>query len=326
MEYIIDVSGLKKSFKVSVRNKAGFTSAVKALFKREYTIVDAVKDIDFKVEKGEIRGLIGPNGAGKSTTIKILSGVLYPTEGSVKVMDFIPWKQREEYVKKIGVVFGQKSQLWWDLPPLDTFLLNRKMYNIPQKTFEHNVDYFVELLGIQEVVKRPVRQLSLGERMKCELVCALLHEPELIYLDEPTIGLDVISKEIIRNFIKQVNKDKKTTFILTTHDLADIENLCENVTIINNGTIVFNDSLDRLRTFFSSKKIIDVKFNREVDRQELGEFSVLESDVRSASIEVDLSGTDIQSELQKVIGKLPIQDINVNDISIEAVIKQIYQA
>ena len=325
-QYIINIDGLKKEFKVHKRTESGVLSALKSIIHREYNIVTAVKDLDLKVKPGEIRGLIGPNGAGKSTTIKILSGILYPSEGTVDVMGYTPWSQREEYVKKIGVVFGQKSQLWWDLPAIDTFALNKQMYCIPNDLFQRNVEYFSELLSISDVITKPVRQLSLGERMKCEFVCALLHEPPLVYLDEPTIGLDIISKEAIRSFIKKVNKDKGMTFIVTTHDLSDIEDLCENVSIINNGTIVFNDSIDKLKGYFSDKKIIEVKFSKHIDESLLSGFKVISSDPFHANFEIETVGTNLQDEISRIFHNLPVQDINVNNINIEEVIKYIYKA
>ncbi|EPR13381.1 ABC transporter ATP-binding protein [Ruminiclostridium papyrosolvens] len=323
-EYIIDVEGLKKDFKVHKRDKSGLLSSLKSLFIRDYKLVTAVNNLDLRIRQGEIRGLIGPNGAGKSTTIKILSGILYPTEGTVNVMGYTPWTQREEYVKKIGVVFGQKSQLVWDLPAIDTFALNKQMYSISDKTFDNNIKYFKELLNIGDVITKPVRQLSLGERMKCEFVCALLHEPPLVYLDEPTIGLDIISKEAIRSFIKMVNKEKGTTFIVTTHDLSDIEDLCENVSIINNGTIVFNNSIEKLKTYFSDKKVIEVKFSRQINPSLLEGFKVTSSGPYFVNIEIETINTSLQDEISKIFKELPVQDINVNNINIEEVIKHIY--
>ncbi len=323
-QYIINIEGLKKEFKVHKRTKSGVMSALKSIIHREYNIVTAVRDLDLKVKPGEIRGLIGPNGAGKSTTIKILSGILFPSSGNVDVMGYTPWTQREEYVKKIGVVFGQKSQLWWDLPAIDTFALNKQMYSIPDDIFQKNIDYFSDLLNISDVITKPVRQLSLGERMKCEFACALLHEPPLVYLDEPTIGLDIISKEAIRSFIKMVNRDKGMTFIVTTHDLSDIEDLCENVSIINNGTIVFNDSIDKLKCYFSDKKIIEVKFSKQIDESLLSGFKVISSGPFHANIEIETVGTSLQDEISEIFHRLPVQDINVNNINIEEVIKHIY--
>ena len=326
-EPIIEAIGLKRIFKVSCRDRTGLFSSLMSLIVRKYQFVAAVAGIDLTINRGEIRGLIGPNGAGKSTTIKILSGVLYPTAGQVRVMGFTPWLEREEYVRHIGVVFGQKSQLWWDLPPIDTFSLNQKMYHIPPKVFHANLEYFKELLGVREVITRPTRQLSLGERMKCELICAMLHEPPLVFLDEPTIGLDVLSKEAIRNFIKQSNREKGTTFILTTHDLSDIEDLCENVTIINKGIIVYNDTLPNLKTQVSPKKIMEIKFTKPVPREMLAVFQVLSYNPLFVTIEVAPEQEDtLMVELSKIIGALPVRDININDPGIEEVIKQIYSA
>lgn len=321
---IIVASNLTRQFKVAVRQKSGFMSALKSLAKRDYVTVSAVKNVNFNVKKGEIRGLIGPNGAGKSTIIKIMSGVLYPSSGQVDVMGYKPWLQRQEYVKNIGVVFGQKSQLNWDLPALDSFNLNKRLYGIQDAVFNENIKYFKDLLGISEIVNKPVRQLSLGERMKCEFACAMLHNPPLIFLDEPTIGLDIVSKEAVRNFITRVNRDKNTTFILTTHDLSDIENLCKNITVINKGSIMFDDSLDRLRKYFTNKKIIKVQFSQPVDSSVLEPLhpSVFES--MSASFEVDTSRESIKSVISNLFTYLPVADIDVGNVDIEEVIKYLY--
>jgi ABC-2 type transport system ATP-binding protein len=322
---IIQVEGLKKVFKVHLRNRSDLMAALKSLVAREIKYVEAVSGIDLRIHQGEIRGLIGPNGAGKSTTIKVLSGVLFPTAGKVKVMGYTPWQERENLVKRIGVVFGQKSQLWWDLPAIDAFALNKKMYEIPEEVYTRNIAYFKDLLHIGEVVNKPVRQLSLGERMKCEFACALLHNPPLVFLDEPTIGLDIISKKAIRSFIKKVNHDLGTTFILTTHDLDDIEDLCERVSIINKGTIVFDDPLEKLKTFFASKKIIELRFQREIPRTQLEQFNIISYEPYAARIEIDLASSPLPEEITKIFGLFPIHDININNIAIEEVIKFIYE-
>lgn len=322
--YAITVTGLKKVFKVPKKKHPGLLASVKSLFDREFSYINAVDGIDLKIAEGEIRGLIGPNGAGKSTTIKILSGVLYPSEGSVDVMGYTPWLQRHKYVKQIGVVLGQKTQLWWDLPAIDTFRLHKVMYSIDEKNFNENIAYFSEVLNIGDVINRPVRQLSLGERMKCELVCALLHEPKLIYLDEPTIGLDLLSKEAVRTFIKKVNQDKKTTFILTTHDLEDIENLCGNVTIINKGKVAYDDSIGNLRTFFSNKKLIEVKFAKAVAKDELSHYNVRMLSPFAAKMEIDINERSLQTEVYNIFNTLPVHDINISSIDIEEVIKKVY--
>jgi len=323
---IIQMHDVNKTYKVYHREE-GFLASLRSVIHREYKMLTAVDDINLNIELGEVRGLIGPNGAGKSTTIKMLSGILHPSSGDISVMGMIPWKERERYVRNLGVVFGQKSQLWWDLPAVDTFGLQKEMYRIPTAAFRQRLDYFSRMLNIEEVMRKPVRLLSLGERMKCELVCAMLHEPPLIFLDEPTIGLDVISKETIRQFIKQVNRDKKTTFIITTHDLSDLEDLCERVTIINKGTVVFDDTLEKLRVYFSHKKVVDVKFTHPVTEDELSGLSLKSFNPLMATIEFTMDDSStIRQELGRILETLPVQDINVNNIRIEEVIKQIYLA
>ena len=231
---IINVKNLSKSYKIAVRD-GGFKSAIKAFFKREYKVIKAVDNISFNVGEGEIVGYIGPNGAGKSTTIKMLAGILKPDSGNIVIDGMNPFDNRINYVKEIGVVFGQKSQLWWDIPAIESFDLLRDIYKIPNDEYMKTRDELVKLLELEEVIKMPVRQLSLGGRMKCELVASLLHNPKILFLDEPTIGLDAISKVVVRDFIKNINKEKKVTVILTTHDMADIESLANRVIVIGNG-------------------------------------------------------------------------------------------
>lgn len=324
-EDLIIINNITKIFKVAEKSKDGLISSIKSLFIRRYKYIKAVDNISLNIKKGEIRGLIGPNGAGKSTLIKMISGILYPTSGSIRVMGLTPWIHRRKYLQKIGVLLGQKTQLFWDLPPIDTFALNKKIYKIPDKRFTENLNFFKEILQLDEVIKKPVRNLSLGERMKCEFVCALLHDPELVYLDEPTIGLDIIAKDSIRKFIKAINDERKVTFILTTHDLSDIEKLCRNITIINNGLIVFNNTLDELKKYFSNKKVIRIKFTRQIDIKELDKYQVLEFSRYSAAIEIDLSKRNQQSEINEIFKKLPAKDITIENINIEDVIKKIYK-
>ncbi|MBW3004058.1 ATP-binding cassette domain-containing protein, partial [Candidatus Woesearchaeota archaeon] len=226
MKPIIEVKNLKKVYKTHKREQ-GLANAIKSLIRRKYVVKEALSGVSFSINKAEIVGLIGPNGAGKSTTIKALSGVLYPTSGSVRVMNFTPWKDRETYVRHLGVVFGQKHQLYWDIPALDTFYLYKDLYSLDEKEFKQRLDYMIKYLDVEEVVKKPVRDLSLGERMKCKIIASLIHNPELVFLDEPSIGLDVIAKDKLRDFILGVNKRYGTTFIVTTHDMQDIEKLCK---------------------------------------------------------------------------------------------------
>lgn len=323
---IVQVTNMKKIYQVHLREE-GLLASFKSVFRRKYKQVEAVSGINLHIRKGEIRGLIGPNGAGKSTTLKILSGVLHPSSGEVKVMDMVPWEEREKFVLSLGVVFGQKSQLWFDLPAVDTFALQKEMYHIPADQYRERLTYLSEMLDIVEVMKKPVRQLSLGERMKCELVCALLHQPPLIFLDEPTIGLDVISKETIRQFIKKVNQEQGTTFIITTHDLGDLEDLCERVTIINKGSVVYDDTFANLGKFFSNKKLVEVKFTRPISRDMLEGFDVRSFDPKVSTLEINLpEDGSMQQDINKIFNKLPVQDININNIKIEEVIKQIYTA
>ena len=258
MKNIIEVDGVKKYYKIAKREK-GFFQTVKHLFHREYEVRKAVDDISFSIKKGEIVGFIGPNGAGKSTTIKMLSGILYPDAGTVKVNGFIPWKQRKQYVKNIGVVFGQKSQLNWDLPLIESFELMRYIYRIPKKKYEENLEKFTKLLDMESFINQPVRQLSLGQRMRGDIVASLLHSPEIVFFDEPTIGLDVVAKEKIREFIKYMNKTEQTTIIFTTHDMQDVEKVCERLIIIDLGKKIFDGSIDEIKQKYANSKSIKIQ-------------------------------------------------------------------
>lgn len=249
---IIDVRDLRKTYTTFQRGHT-FKEALASLFVRKTIEVEAVKGISFQIGKGEIVGFLGPNGAGKSTTLKILTGVLHPTSGDVRIMRFVPWKQRRSYVARIGAVFGQKSQLLWDIPPLDAFYMNKAIYAIPLSEFEETLNELTELLDVRDVSRKPTRQLSLGERMKCEFIMAMLHRPDIVFLDEPTIGLDVIAKENIREFITKMNR-KGVTFILTTHDLDDVEQLAERVIVINHGEVVFDDSIGASEGMWAAAK------------------------------------------------------------------------
>lgn len=257
METMIQVSGVKKYYKIAKREK-GFFQAVKNLFYRKYEIKKAVDDISFSIKKGEVVGFIGPNGAGKSTTIKMLSGILYPDAGEVVVNGYIPWKQRKQYVKNIGVVFGQKSQLNWDLPLIESFELMKYIYRIPTKKYEENLQKFTELLDMESFINQPVRQLSLGQRMRGDIVAALLHSPEIVFFDEPTIGLDVVAKEKIRAFVKYMNQTEQTTIIFTTHDMQDIEKVCERLIIIDTGKKIFDGSIEEIKSKYADSKTVEI--------------------------------------------------------------------
>ena len=242
----IEVRQISKTFKLA-KKKSGLKEAFKSFFKREYQYIEAVSDISFSIEKGEIIGYIGPNGAGKSTTIKILSGILNPDKGECIIDGMTPWKDRKKFVKKIGVVFGQRSQLWWDIPTEDTFLLLKDIYDISDEEYQKNKEDLIERLNLKDIINIPVRQLSLGQRMRCEIAASLLHNPEILFLDEPTIGLDAVSKQLVRDFIKRLNKEKQTTIILTSHDTSDITALAKRIILIGKGKVLYDGNLRVLK-------------------------------------------------------------------------------
>lgn len=243
---MITLEHVRKTYKVSKRD-AGFLSACKSLFHKEYELIHALDDVSFSISDGEMVGYIGPNGAGKSSTIKILSGILTPEEGTCLVDGLTPWKNRIEYVKRIGVVFGQRSQLWWDVPVMDSFELLKEIYQVDKQGFNRNLEQLTEMLNLSELLKTPVRQLSLGQRMRCEIAASLLHDPKLLFLDEPTIGLDAVSKLAVRDFILKLNKEKNTTVILTTHDMQDIEALTNRVILIGKGKILLDGTINDIK-------------------------------------------------------------------------------
>lgn len=243
---MIELQGICKTFRVAKRD-AGFKEAVKALFHKEYTLVHALQDVSFTIGEGEMVGYIGPNGAGKSSTIKVMSGILTPDAGECRIDGRTPWKDRKEHARQIGVVFGQRSQLWWDVPIVDSFELIRDIYDVDRREYRRNLEELTEELELSEILKTPARQLSLGQRMRCEVAASLLHSPRILFLDEPTIGLDAVSKIAVRQFIHRLNVEKKTTVILTTHDMQDIEALTERILLIGKGRILLDGSLEELR-------------------------------------------------------------------------------
>ncbi|MBO5113925.1 MAG: ATP-binding cassette domain-containing protein [Lachnospiraceae bacterium] len=248
---MITMQHVCKTYKVSKRD-AGFSSAFKALFHKEYEYIHALDDVSFTISDGEMVGYIGPNGAGKSSTIKILSGILTPEQGTCLVNGMTPWKNRIAYVKNIGVVFGQRTQLWWDVPVMDSFELLKEIYRIDTPSYRRTLTELTEMLGLSSLLQMPVRQLSLGQRMRCEIAASLLHDPEILFLDEPTIGLDAVSKLAVRDFIKKRNQEKNTTVILTTHDMQDIEALTDRVILIGKGSILLDGTIEDIKTGFES--------------------------------------------------------------------------
>jgi ABC-2 type transport system ATP-binding protein len=323
VDALVEVQQLRKVFRVSQRTQSGMWSSVKGFVHRQHTDVVAVDGVDLSVATGEIRALIGPNGAGKSTIIKVLSGILHPTAGQVRCLGVTPWADRTSYVRRIGAVFGQKTQLLWDLPAVDTFALNQKIYRIPRARYRRNLEYFVDTFGLAAVLAKPVRNLSLGERMKCELTAALLHEPPLVFLDEPTIGLDILAKEAVREFVKQVNAERAATFLLTTHDLDDVAELCRRITVINQGTVVFDSTVDELRTSYAGGKVLELRLTGPVDKKLMRQWNAV---TRSATVwTVYLDGEqDCTAEISAILNTLPVQDIEIKSPPIEAVIRHLY--
>ena len=321
---LINVSNITKTFKSSLRN-SGLSEAIKSFFRRKYQYIDAVKDISFEIEEGEIVGYIGPNGAGKSTTIKMLSGILVPTSGSITVDGLNPTKNRREYVSRIGVVFGQKSQLTWDIPAEDTFDLLRDIYKIDNIEYQKTKDYLVKLLNIGEIIKKPVRTLSLGERMRCEIAASLLHKPKILFLDEPTIGLDAISKKIVRNFIKKINKENKVTIILTTHDMSDIEALAKRIILIGNGRILYDGEIKKLKNKYGSYKNIKLFTKDKITDIKLkGIIKKIKSE-DSYNFVIDSNIISVSNFLNNLTKKYNIDDIEIENENIDDVILKLYE-
>ena len=323
---IIQVKDLYKEYRQR-KGKEGLTGAVKDLFHREYRTVKAVDGISFSIEKGEIIGYIGPNGAGKSTTIKMLIGILVPTKGDIDVNGIEPYKHREVNAKRIGVVFGQRTQLWWDIPVSETLSLMRYIYDVPEKQYEDNLKVFSDILGLDKFYHTPVRQLSLGQRMRADMACALLHNPDILYLDEPTIGLDVVVKERIREFILEVNKKRNTTVILATHDMSDIERLSSRVMVINSGKLVYDGNLDTLKRQYGSEEMIVAELlNKIEDTSELTRLGVDEIKYQDNKITIKYDSLKINSStvLRWLVDKAETKDISIKVTPIEDVIRKMY--
>jgi len=320
----IHVKDLKKTFKVHMRGQ-GVLEALKSLFRRKYELKEALSGVSLDINEGEIVGLIGPNGAGKSTLIKILSGLLWPDSGEADILGMVPWKNRIKYVANIGVVFGQKSQMTWDLPPIDSFYIDKDLYNISTEDFDNRLKYMVDMLSVEDIMRSPVRELSLGERMRCEVINSLLHNPKLVFLDEPSIGLDVIAKDKLREFILKVNRENKTTFIVTTHDMQDIEKLCKRVIIINYGRIIYDGPLAEIRKNYFTDKHIEVKLSDKVKSFKFKGCNVLEKQDYQLKLELDTKKTPIQDLITFLLKNYDVVDITITDPPIEEIIKKIYR-
>ncbi len=319
----IEVKNLSKTFKTKVKDK-GIKGSLKSIIKPKYKEKKAVNKINFEVERGEILAFIGPNGAGKSTTIKMLTGILYPTSGEALVMGINPHKERKKLAYKIGTVFGQKEQLWIHLTPYDNFKFFGAIYDIPESVIERRIEEYRSIFELDEFINTPVRGLSLGQRMICEIVASLIHEPEILFLDEPTIGLDPVVKEKIRVFIKRLNKEKKTTIFLTSHDVGDIEKLCKRVIIVNDGHIVLDDSMENLKYHYLNKKIVEAKMNTKINLEDVDGITILKDKDYNLKLEVDLTKKSI-SDAIKLLDPDKIIDINISNTPLETIISNIYK-
>lgn len=321
---VIEVKNLSKSFKVKLKEK-GLKGSLKSIIKPKYKTVKAVRNVSFSVEKGEIIAFIGPNGAGKSTTIKMMTSILYPDKGSIKVMGLDPSRDRKALSYEIGTVFGQKEQLWTHLTPYDNFKFFGAIYDIPEAAVEKKISELIELFELGDFINTPVRNLSLGQRIRCEIVASLIHEPKVLFLDEPTIGLDPVVKENIRSLIKRMNKEYKTTIFLTSHDVGDIEKLCKRVIIINNGTVVMDDSMENLKYNYLNKKIVEAKMKEMVNLDDEDGITILKDKGYNLKIEVDTTKKSV-SDAIKLLNPDNIIDINISNVPLEDIISDIYKS
>lgn len=318
----ITVSHLNKTYK-SYKKDPGFFGAIRSLVNRKYENIPAVKDISFTIEPGELVGFIGPNGAGKTTTLKCLSGLLFPTSGEVSVLGFKPFERKNEFLKQIALVMGQKNQLWWDLPPMESFLLNKEIYQIPKNHFKKTLDELIELLDVKDIVNTQVRKLSLGQRMKCELIAALLHTPKVLFLDEPTIGLDVVMQKKLRDFVREYNKKFNATVILTSHYMEDVRQLCDRVIVIDHGSIFFDGKFDELVKKHTQQKIISIVFEKDVEREKLSKLGIIkEFDLPKAVLSVKRENANDVTE--KLLKDFPVLDLNIEEPDIEDIIRNVF--
>ncbi len=321
---IVKVENLNKTYEY-YKKQPGLWASLKGLFKREKLFTEAVKDINFSIEEGELIGFLGPNGAGKTTTLKILSGILHPTSGIASVLGYEPWKRKPEYQKQFSLVMGQKNQLWWDLPAMESFILNKEIYEVSDEDFKRTLDELVELLDIKDILDVQVRKLSLGQRMKCELVAALLHGPKVLFLDEPTIGLDVVAQKSIRDFLKKYNKEKKTTIVLTSHYMEDIKELCKRVVIIDHGKIMYDGLLQDLINKYADYKELKIIFSGTgITKEEVESFgTIVEFD--KYQIKIKVKREEAKNVAAKILtSDLPVDDIIINEVDIDDIIRKIF--
>jgi len=318
----IETRDLCKTY-TSVKKDPGIWGSIKGLFSREVVSLEAVKNIDLSIEQGELVGFLGPNGAGKTTTLKMLSGILYATSGTAKVLGYTPHDRRKEMLRQISIIMGNKMQLWWDLPAWDSFVVLSELYDVDRATFKKRVKYLAECLQIEDKLHSQVRKLSLGERMKCELIAALLHHPRVVFLDEPTIGLDVVSQKRIRDFLKQWHKEEGCTVVLTSHYMQDVQELCDRVVVIDHGTMIFDGTLGNLTRQFKNTRHIRLSFTETVSKDDLLKYgTVVSSEGESAVIEI--LRDDTPSVTSALLAALPVNDVSIEEVDIEDVIRDLF--
>ncbi len=323
MEEVIRLNNINKTFRTAVRSK-GLGASIRSIIRPEIRANHAVRDLSLSVNRGEVLAFIGPNGAGKSTTIKLITGILFPDSGDISVLGLDPHHRRRELAYRIGTVFGQKSQLWFHLPPLDSFHLLGNVYDVRPDALRQRIEELVEVFEIGELLKQPVRKLSLGQRIRCEMAASLIHRPEILFLDEPTIGLDVVVKSRIRDLIRDMNRRHNVTIFLTSHDIGDIEKLCKRAVVINHGQVVWNDSVKRLKYSLLNRRIIDVKTDAPITIDQKG-VRILKQGEYTAKLEVDLDETPIEEVVPRLFHSAGIQDINISNIPTEEIISRIYE-
>ena len=319
---VIEVKVLKKYYQVHEK-EPGLLGSFKSLFARKYYDVKAVDDISFNINEGELVGFIGPNGAGKTTTLKVLSGLLYPTGGAVSVLGYDPYKRQAVFQKQFSLVMGQKNQLWWDLPPLETFILNKEIYEVPDEQYGKTLNELVEMLEVKEVLKIQVRKLSLGQRMKCELIAALIHSPKVLFLDEPTIGLDVVMQKKMRDFVKDYNQRYKATIILTSHYMDDVKELCERVIVIDKGRLMFDGKLSEIIEKFADHKRIEVILQNTPSQEQLSEVGeIVEYNLPKVVIKVPRA--EVSAKAATLLTNFTVVDLNIEEESIEDIIRRLF--
>jgi ABC-2 type transport system ATP-binding protein len=323
MDRAIIVDHLVKNFEVTEK-KPGLAGAFSSIISPKKKTVHALKDISFSIQPGELVGFIGPNGAGKTTTMKTLSGLLYPTSGFVQVLDYDPWEKSPEYLKQISLVMGQKNQLWWDLPAIETFELNRAIYEIPSHIYERNLDELVTLLEVKDILNIQVRRLSLGQRMRLELVAALIHGPKILFLDEPTIGLDVVAQQKIRDFIYDYNRKNNATILLTSHNMDDLINLARRVIVINDGLIVFDGMLEELVTTFGKEKIIKVRLSDEKNISEIEKIGRVKS-ISFPQVVIAVPRNAVAMAAAELLQNFPVDDLTIEETPIEEVVRKLFK-